>query len=74
MSKYISIFFLTLMISIIFSFLFASLFDSGDSGDYVETAVYTFGTIIIILLSFLISLMYYLISLLKKQRFIKHTK
>lgn len=71
MSKYISIFFLTLMISIIFFFLFANLFD-GD--DYAETAVYTFGTVIVILLSFLISLMYYLINLLKRQGFIRYTK
>lgn len=71
MSKYISVFFLTLMISVIFLWLFAYLFDGGD---YVEAAVYTFGTIIVMLLSFLISLMYYLINLLKKQGFIKHTK
>ncbi|ALC85418.1 hypothetical protein AM499_06000 [Bacillus sp. FJAT-22090] len=61
MSKYISIFFLTIMVSIIFFFLFVGVFDGGD---YAETAIYTFGTIIILLLSFLISLMYYLINLL----------
>lgn len=64
MSKYISIFFLTLTISLIFFFLFTSLFDGGNP---TETAVYTFGTIIVILLSFLISLMYYLINLLKRK-------
>ena len=61
MSKYISIFFLTLMVSVIFFFLFSNVFDGGD---YSETAIYTFGTIIVILLSFLISLMYYLINIL----------
>jgi len=64
MSKYISIFLLTLMASVILFFLFAGVFDGGD---YAETAVYTFGTIIIILLSFLISLIYYLINLLKRK-------
>lgn len=64
MSKYISIFFLTIVVSIIFFFLFVSVFDGGD---YVETAIYTFGTIIVILLSFLISLMYYLINLLNNK-------
>lgn len=64
MSKYISIFFLTIVVSIIIFFLFVSVFDGGD---YVETAIYTFGTIIVILLSFLISLMYYLINLLNNK-------
>ena len=63
MSKYISIFFSTLTISIFLFFLLTLLFDGGD---YIETAIYTFGTIIIILLSFLISLVYYLIHLLKR--------
>lgn len=64
MSKYISIFFLTIMGSIILFFLFVGVFDGGD---YAETAIYTFGTIIILLLSFLISLMYYLINLLNNK-------
>lgn len=64
MSKYISIFFLILMASVILFYLFAGVFDGGD---YAETAVYTIGTIIIILLSFLISLVYYLINLLKRK-------
>lgn len=61
MSKYISIFFLTLMVSVIFFFLFGNVFDGGET---TETAIYIFGTIIVILLSFMISLMYYLINLL----------
>lgn len=64
MSKYISIFFLTVMVSVIFFFIFSNMFDGGD---YAETAIYTFGTIIVILLSFLISLMYYLINLLRRK-------
>lgn len=64
MSKYISIFSLTLMISVIFYFIFLGVFNGSD---YAETAIYTFGTIIVILLSFLISLMYYIINLLKRK-------
>ena len=63
MSKYISIFFLTLTVSIFLYFPLTLLFDGGD---YIETAIYTVGTIITILLSFLISLVYYLIHLLKR--------
>jgi len=64
MSKYIGIFFSTLIISVILFFLFSYLFDGGN---YAETAIYTFGTIIIILLSFLIALIYYLINLPKRK-------
>ncbi|MGE8081416.1 hypothetical protein [Peribacillus loiseleuriae] len=64
MAKYISVFFLSLMVSVMFFFLFASVFDGGD---YAETVIYIFGTIIVILLSFLISLMYYLIDLIKRK-------
>ncbi|QCR30819.1 hypothetical protein C1N55_00825 [Lysinibacillus sp. SGAir0095] len=63
MSRYISIFFLCIFISVILFFVLGNLFDGGD---YVETAVYTFGTILIILLSFLISLLVYLINFVKK--------
>ena len=63
MSKYISIFFSTLTVSIFLYFPLTLLFDRGD---YLEIAIYTVGTIIIILLSFLISLVYYLIHLLKQ--------
>ncbi|GEN84058.1 hypothetical protein SLU01_23700 [Sporosarcina luteola] len=63
-SKYISVFFLTLIASVVLYFVFGNLFDGGD---YAETAIYTFGTIIVILLSFLISLMYYAINLLKRK-------
>ncbi|WP_427138833.1 hypothetical protein [Psychrobacillus psychrodurans] len=54
MSKYISIFFLTLLVSVICFFIFSNVFDGGD---YAETAIYTFSAIIIILLSFSVSLM-----------------
>ncbi len=63
MSKYISVFFLTIIASTVLYFVCGSLFDGGD---YAETAIYIFGTVIVILLSFLISLMYYAINLLKR--------
>lgn len=66
MSKYVSIFFLTLMVSIIFFFIFASFFMVG--GDPAGEMVLTLGTIIVILLSFLISQTIYLIDLVKKKR------
>lgn len=62
MSKYISIFFLILIISVFSFFLLVIVFDGGD---YAETAIYAFGSIIVILLSFLISLVYYLVNLIK---------
>ena len=62
MSKFISMFILLAMCSSIIFFLLLHLFDGGD---YVETAIYTFGTIIVILLTLLISLIYYLIDLIK---------
>lgn len=65
MVKYISIFFLTIMISLILFFILGSVFMGG--GDPAEDAVYTVGTIIVILLSFLISQMFYLISMIKKK-------
>lgn len=65
MSKYTSIFFLVLMASVFAFFLLAFMFDGGG---YAETAIYTFGTLIVILLSFLIALMYYLINLVKSKR------
>ena len=66
MSKYIRVFFLTIMVSLISFFIFASLFMGG--GDPAEEMVLTFGTLIVILLSFLISQVYYLIDLLKQKR------
>ena len=63
-SKYISIFFLILMANVVLFYLLGGLFDGGE---YVEAAVYTFSTIIIILLSVVISLLYYLIDLVKKR-------
>lgn len=63
MAKYISIFFLTLMASVVLFFALAGVFAGGDP----ETAIYTLGTILIILIAFLISLLYYLIDLMKKK-------
>lgn len=65
MSKYVSIFFLVLLACV---FSFFSLVFVFDGGDYAETAIYVFGTMIVILLSFLISLMYYLINFVKSKR------
>ena len=65
MAKYIRIFFLTVVVSVILFFIFGSVFIGG--GDPAEDAVYTFGTIIVILLSFLISQMYYLINFIKNK-------
>ena len=64
MSKYISKLFLTLLASVILFFLLIGLFDGGD---HIETWIFTFGTIIIVLLSFMIALMYYLIDLIKSK-------
>ncbi|MGN7177180.1 hypothetical protein BK139_14405 [Paenibacillus sp. FSL R5-0490] len=66
MSKYISIFFLGALVSVVFFFIFGSVY--MDGGDPAEEAVYTFGTIIVLFLSFVISQIYYLIDLLKKDQ------
>ncbi|UII57077.1 hypothetical protein LS684_06455 [Cytobacillus spongiae] len=62
MSRYISIFFLVIFSSVLMFFLFAPLFDGGDAG---ETAVYTTSMIIIVLLSMIITILIYLIQLVK---------
>jgi len=62
MSKFISMFILKTLCSSFIIFLFLNLFDGGDN---VETAIYTFGTLIVILLTLLISLIYYLIDIIK---------
>lgn len=62
MAKIISIFFLTLFISIILFFIFGNLFE-GLGADILVV-----GTIIIILLAFLIAQMFYLIELVKKKK------
>lgn len=64
MSKYISIFFLFEIVSVLLFFIFGSVFIGG--GNPAEEAVYTFGTIIVLFLSFIISQMCYLIDLIKK--------
>ncbi|MCH1626450.1 hypothetical protein [Fredinandcohnia quinoae] len=63
MFEYISIFLLTVMGSVILFFVCASMF--GSVADYGESAVYTIGSVIIILLSFLITQMFYVIGLMK---------
>jgi hypothetical protein len=65
MGKYIRIFFLTIIVSVVFFFIFSSAYVGNRSPE--EISVYTFGTIIVILLSFLISQIYYLIDLINKK-------
>jgi hypothetical protein len=66
MSKYVSIFFLSAMVSVLLFIILGSVYMGG--GNPSEEAVYTFGTIIVLLLSFIISRVYYLIDLIKKNR------
>ncbi|MEK3856261.1 hypothetical protein [Cytobacillus sp. FSL H8-0458] len=66
MPKYISIFFLFAMVSVLLFFIFGSVFMGGRSP--AEEAVYTFGTIIVLLLSLVISQICYLIDLINKKR------
>ena len=62
MSKYIGKFFIALIVSVILVFSLSFLFDGGE---YIETWIFTFGIIIILLLSFLIAFMFYLVDLVK---------
>ena len=64
MGRYISVFFLALGIIVILFFILANIFDGGSD---VEIGVYIFGSIIVILLTFLVSQMYYLIDLIKNK-------
>ncbi|MBS4193159.1 hypothetical protein KHA94_23955 [Bacillus sp. FJAT-49705] len=64
MAKYISIIFLSIFISIILFMILVNVFAGGD---HVEEAVYTFGTIIVILLSFAIAQIFYIIDFIKKK-------
>jgi hypothetical protein len=66
MSKYISIFFLLAMVIVLLFFIFGSVFMGG--GNPAEEAVYTFGTIIVLFLSVVISQICYLIDLINKKR------
>lgn len=65
MSKYISIFFLSVIISVVLFLILGNVFKGGDP---TEDSVYIFGTIIVILLSFLISQIFYLINLVGKKK------
>lgn len=66
MSKYISIFFLGVLVIVLLFFIFGSVF--MDGGNPAEEAVYTFGTIIVLFMLFIISQMCYLIDLINKKR------
>ena len=63
MSKYISIFFLTIFVSVLLFNLLMSLF----GGDFIETSIIAFGTIVIVLQSFIIAVLYYMLDRLKKK-------
>lgn len=63
--KYGAIFFVTIFICIALYGVFGFLF--GNGGDIAEDAIKTFGLIIVVLLSFLIAQMFYVIDLLKKK-------
>ncbi|KAB2328345.1 hypothetical protein F7731_25675 [Cytobacillus depressus] len=65
MQKYISVFFLVIFVSVILFFIFAPVYMNG--GNPAEEAVHAVGTIIIVLISFLIAQIYYLIDLIKKK-------
>ncbi|KOP82898.1 hypothetical protein ACFFHH_06315 [Cytobacillus solani] len=65
MSKYISIFFLSVMIGVILFMILGAVFMGG--GDPAEEVVYIFGTITVILLSFIISQLFYLIDTINKK-------
>ncbi|WP_370224187.1 hypothetical protein [Cytobacillus sp.] len=65
MSKYISIFFLFAIVSVLLFFIFGSVFMGG--GNPAVEAVYIFGTIVVLLLSFITSQLFYLIDLFKNR-------
>lgn len=65
MSKYISIFFLTIMISMILFLILGAVY-MGE-GDSAEGVVYIFGTIVVFLLAFIIAQVFYLIDIFKKK-------
>jgi hypothetical protein len=65
MSKYVSIFCLTVFLSLIVFYIVGSILSGG--GDPAEDAILMVGTIILLLLSFLITQIYYLIDLIKKK-------
>lgn len=64
MTKYISVFFLTIMVSVILFFMFLVLFGGGVA---FEIGVQAWGFVFVVLLSFLISQLYYVIDLIKKK-------
>ncbi|MGF9891231.1 hypothetical protein ABEX78_21460 [Priestia megaterium] len=65
MNKYSAIFIITIFICVALYGVFGFLF--GNGGDIAEDAIKTFGLIIVVMLSFLITQMFYVIDLLKKK-------
>ncbi|WP_335872789.1 hypothetical protein [Bacillus sp. 2205SS5-2] len=66
MARYLSIFFLSVLASIVFFFIIGTLF-SGE-GSPAEDVVFIFGALIVILLSFLITQMFYIMDLVKTRK------
>ncbi|MFN7249911.1 MAG: hypothetical protein ACK4M9_03880 [Anaerobacillus sp.] len=64
MDKYISIFFLTALASVVVLHIIGSIFPFVTA----EDAVFLFGMVCIVLFSFIISQLYYIIDLIKKKR------
>ena len=64
MGKYIKIFFGALVISFIIFFLGNGFFDGGN---YLETIILSAGAATILLLSYLVAQIHYLIDLVKKK-------
>ncbi|MGM0838585.1 MAG: hypothetical protein ACQEV7_20825 [Bacillota bacterium] len=65
MSKYISIFFLAIVVSIILFFTLGFLFGGGEGSEGIILAI---GAILILLFSYLIAQMHCLIDTLKKRK------
>jgi hypothetical protein len=63
MSKYISIFFLAIVVSITLFFTLGLLFGGGEGS---EGIIFSIGAILILLFCYLIAQMHYLIDTLKK--------
>ncbi|MFN7249898.1 MAG: hypothetical protein ACK4M9_03815 [Anaerobacillus sp.] len=64
MRKYISIFFITLVISFVIFFLGNGFFDGGN---FLETTILSVGAVTVFLLSYIIAQVHYLIDLVKKK-------
>lgn len=64
MGKYIKSFFAVMVVSVIIYMSGQSIFDGGD---HIETEILSVSSIIVLLLSYLIAQVHYLIDLIKKR-------